>query len=317
LLVTMNLLECELDETLDRPGFRHRAAAVGERIGGVRIGAAVYEAEAGRPTWPYHYHHGTEEWLYVLSGAPVLRDPAGERALRAGDVVCFPANHRGAHTFSGPGRFVVFSADAAPGPHVSVYPDSDKMSAWPGPDEVDRLNALMQLRGNAVDYWYGEDDGPLEPVEVVREPAAPSLPVVNALSEPLNAPSSDKSTGGWRCRAATFGPELGAQLLAATVLELDPGEVSAPDHYVYGRERWLLVLTGEPTLRHPGGEDLLQPADVACFPDGPAGAHQLLNRSADVVRALLLSTTGLPANTYFPDADSWLLENAPGNHTEL
>jgi uncharacterized cupin superfamily protein len=314
LLVTLNLLECELDEALDRPGFGHRAAAIGERIGGVRIGAAVYEAEAGRPTWPYHYHHGTEEWLCVLSGAPVLRDPAGRRPLRAGDVVCFPANHRGAHTFSGPGRFVVFSADAAPGPHVSVYPDSDKLSVWPGPDEVAGLNALMLPRGNAVDYWYGEGDGPLDPVEVVREPAGPSLPVVNALSEAVIAPSGDASTGR-SCRAATLGPDLGARLLAVTVLELDPGEVSAPYHYVYGREQWLLVLTGRPTLRHPGGEDALHAADVVCLPEGPAGAHQLLNRSADVVRALLLCTTGLPANTCFPDTDTWLLDNAPGAHT--
>ena len=312
----MNVLECELDEALDRPGFGHRAAAVGERIGGVWIGAAVYEAEADRPTWPYHYHHGTEEWLYVLSGAPMLRDPAGDRALRAGDVVCFPANHLGAHTFSGPGRFVVFSADAAPGPHVSVYPDSDKMSVWPGPDEVEGLNALMLPRGAAVDYWYGEGDGPLEPVAVGREPAAASLPVVNALSEPVDPPSSDASTGAWRSGAVTFGPELGAALLAATVLELDPGEVSAPYHYVHGRERWLLVLTGRPTLRHPGGEDSLRAADVVCLPEGPAGAHQLLNRSSDAVRALLLSTTGLPANTYYPDTDTWLLDNAPGAVSE-
>ena len=33
------------------------------------------------PIWPYHYHHGVEEWLYVLAGAPVLREPAGERPM--------------------------------------------------------------------------------------------------------------------------------------------------------------------------------------------------------------------------------------------
>jgi uncharacterized cupin superfamily protein len=252
----------------------------------------------------------------VLSGAPMLRDPAGERALRTGDVVCFPASHLGAHTFSGPGRFVVFSADAAPGPHLSVYPDSDKLSVWPGPDEVDGLNALMLARGAALDYWYGEGDGPLDPVEVVREPAAPSLPVVNALTEPVIAPFTDAPTV-LSCRAATLGPALGARLLDVTVLELEPGEDSAPYHYVYGREQWVLVLVGEPTLRHAGGADLLRPADVVCLPDGPAGAHQLLNRSADVVRALLLSTTSLPANAYFPDTDTWQLHNAPGAPTEL
>jgi uncharacterized cupin superfamily protein len=307
----MNLVGCELDEALDRPGFGHRAAAVGERIDSARIGAAVYEAEAGRPIWPYHYHCGSEEWLYVLSGTPLLRDPGGERALSAGDVVCFPANHLGAHTFSGPGRFVVFSADASPGPHVTVYPDSDKLSVWPGPDEVAGLNALRFPRRAAVDYWDGEGDGPLDPVEVVREPAAPSLPVVNALAAPVLIQSADG------CRTVPLGPELGSRLLTATVLELDPGETSESYRYVYGREQWLLVLLGGPTLRHPDGEDPLQPADVVCLPDGPAGAHHVLNRSEHIVRALLLATTGLPAHTYYPDTDTWLLDHAPGAQTEL
>jgi uncharacterized cupin superfamily protein len=102
-----------------------------------------------------------------------------------------------------------------------------------------------------------------------------------------------------------------------TVLELDPGEASAHYHYVYGRERWLLVLTGGPTLRRADGEDVLTPADVVCLPDGPGGGHQLLNRSDQVVRALSLSTTAFPANTYYPDTNTWLLDNARGARTEL
>ena len=79
-----------------------------------------------------------------------------------------------------------------------------------------------------------------------------------------------------------------------------PGRAE-PYHYVYGREEWLLVLAGTPTLRHPHGEDQLEAGDLVCFPEGPAGAHRLLNRGDSVVRALLLSTTGLPANVCYPD----------------
>ena len=43
-----------------------------------------------------------------LDGAPVLREPAGERTLTAGDLVAFPSGHAGAHTLRGPGRFVIF-----------------------------------------------------------------------------------------------------------------------------------------------------------------------------------------------------------------
>ena len=129
----MNILSVELDHRLDVAGFRHAATAVGERLGARRIGAGVYQAEAGSPIWPYHYHHGVEEWVYVMSGAPVLREPAGEQALTPGDLVCFPSGHVGAHTVKGPGRFVIFATGHQVAPYMSVYPDSDKAS---GPEGI-------------------------------------------------------------------------------------------------------------------------------------------------------------------------------------
>jgi uncharacterized cupin superfamily protein len=281
----VNVLGVELDEPLDEAGFRHVATSVGPRLGARRIGASVYQAEAGSPIWPYHYHHGIEEWLYVLAGAPVLREPAGERALAPGDLVCFPSGHRGAHTLKGPGRFVIFAAGHDVEPWLSVYPDSDKVS---GPEGI-------LLRSSAVGYWHGEGTGePSEPDEVVREPeTSPPRPVLNALRE----------------GAGSLGPLLGADRLDGAVVDLDPGAGSELYHYVHGREEWLLVLAGAPTLRHPEGEDRLEAGDLVCFPDGPAGAHELLNGGESAVRALFLSTTGLPANVCYPDAGHWLIRN--------
>jgi uncharacterized cupin superfamily protein len=284
----VNILGVEPDERLDEAGFRHRAASVGDRLGAERIRAVVYEAESGVPIWPYHYHHGIEESLYVIAGAPVLREPAGERSLAPGDLVCFPSGHLGAHAVSGPGRFLIFSTGHEAKPFMSVYPDSDKVS---GPGGV-------LLRTSAVDYWHGEGTaGPTEPVEVVREPeSSPPQPVVNVLALP---------------EQTRLGASLGADRLDATVANLDPY------HYTYGREEWLLVLAGAPTLRHAEGESPLAAGDLVCFPEGPAGAHQLLNRDPTPVRALLLTTTGLPANVHYPDADRWLLHHGPGDAVEV
>jgi uncharacterized cupin superfamily protein len=292
----VNILSVELDEPLDEAGFRHLATTVGPRLGAERIGASVYEAEAGVPIWPYHYHHGIEEWLYVIGGAPMLREPAGERVLTPGDLVCFPSGELGRHTVQGPGRLVIFATGQHVEPYMSVYPDSDKVS---GPGGI-------LLRSSAVDYWHGEGTaGPSEPVEIVREPeGSPRQPAVNVLS--LRTPA------GSSCHAAQVGPLLGADRLDATVVELDPGEGSEAYHYVHGREEWLLVLAGTPTLRHPDGEARLEPGDLVCFPDGPAGAHRLLNRGESVVRALCLSTTGLPANVCFPETGHWLIRNGRG-----
>jgi uncharacterized cupin superfamily protein len=298
---TVNIVSVELDEPLDEAGFRHAATTVGARLGAQRIGASVYEAEAGVPIWPYHYHHGIEEWLYVITGAPVLRDPAGERTLAPGDLVCFPSGHHGAHTVKGAGRFVIFATGQHVEPWMSVYPDSDKVS---GPEGI-------LLRSGSVSYWHGEGTGPSEPVEVVREPrGVPSRPAVNV---PALRPQTDaQAPTGSGYRAAKLGPLLGAERLDATVVELEPEHGSEPYHYVFGREEWLLVLAGGPTLRHPHGEDRLEPGDLVCFPEGPGGAHRLLNRGESVVRALVLSTTGLPANVHYPDTGHWLMHNAPG-----
>jgi uncharacterized cupin superfamily protein len=290
----VNILSVELDEPLDEAGFRHVATSVGIRLGAQRIGAGVYHAEAGVPIWPYHYHHGIEEWLYVIAGAPVLREPAGERILAPGDLVCFPSGHLGAHTLKGPGRLVIFATGQFVEPYMSVYPDSDKIS---GPEGI-------LLRSSAVSYWHGEGTaGAAESVEIVREPeSSPPRPAVNVLA----------LTG-----AAKLGPLLGADRLDATVVDVDPGEGSAPYHYVYGREEWLLVMAGAPTLRHPQGEDRLEPGDLVCLQEGPAGAHRLLNRSESVVRALFLSTTGLPANVFYPDTGRWLIRNGLGQDEDL
>jgi uncharacterized cupin superfamily protein len=287
----VNILGVELDEALDEAGFRHVGTSVGDRLGAQRIGAAVYQAEPRFPIWPYHYHHGVEEWLYVIAGAPVLREPAGERNLAPGDLVCFPSGHLGAHTLKGPGRFVIFATGYQLQPYMSVYPDSDKVS---GPEGI-------LLRSSAVGYWHGEGTaGPSEPVEIVREAkTGPPRPSVNALAVE-------------EAEAADLGRLLGADRLDGTVLKFDPGEGSEPYHYVYGREQWLLVLAGTPTLRHPQGEDQLDAGDVVCLPEGPAGAHRLLNRGESISRALFLSTTGLPANVCYPDTGDWLLRNELG-----
>ena len=297
----VNIFNVELDQRLDVAGFRHRSTSVRDRLGAYRIGASIYLTDAGRPIWPYGYHHGVEEWLYVISGTPVLREPAGERSLAPGDLICFPSGHLGAHALSGPGRFVIWSTGDHVEPWLSVYPDSDKVS---GPDGI-------LLRSGAVGYWHGEGTGaPVDdPIVVRREPqSAARQPLVNALSLPVQAPRRDAPEGS-RARTARLGPLLQAERLGATIAELDPGAGSAPYHYEHGREEWAVVLTGTPTLRHPAGTEVLEAGDMVCFPEGPAGAHRLFNDSEHVARLMLISTMGLPANVHYPDSGAWLLHH--------
>jgi uncharacterized cupin superfamily protein len=141
-----NIFAPEFDYTSEREGFRWQSATVGRAAGGRQIGATVYELPDGEKSWPYHFHHGMEEWLVVLSGSPTLRQPDGERVLRAGDAVCFPTGPEGAHQLTGPGSVLLISASRTP--ESTEYPDSGKVGVRP-PGKVFRA-------ADAADYWEGE-----------------------------------------------------------------------------------------------------------------------------------------------------------------
>jgi len=126
------------------------------------------------------------------------------------------------------------------------------------------------------------------------------LPVVNATAVELERwPGAPP---GFRARYRELAPLLGGELLGGSVYELDPGERLGPYHYEIGNEECLLVLAGTPTLRHPGGRDVLAVGDMVMFPDGPAGAHQLVNESTAIARVVILSTRREPYACAYPDS---------------
>jgi uncharacterized cupin superfamily protein len=102
---------------------------------------------------------------------------------------------------------------------------------------------------------------------------------------------------------AQLSPLIGAEQLGATLYELPPETSVCPYHYEYGREEWLVVLEGRPTVRVPDEERELEPGDVVCFPEGPAGAHKVTNRSSETVRVMLISTKQMPVVFVYPDSN--------------
>jgi uncharacterized cupin superfamily protein len=117
---------------------------------------------------------------------------------------------------------------------------------------------------------------------------------------------------GYRAGMARFGPSIGATKLGCSLYELPPGQSICPYHYEYPDEEWAIVLQGRPTLRHPEGEDELEPNDVVCFPEGPDGAHKVTNRTDETVRVLMLSTKTNPAVVVYPDSDKIGIWPVPG-----
>ena len=124
---------------------------------------------------------------------------------------------------------------------------------------------------------------------------------------------------GYRHRMVRIGPRVGGgALLGGSLYELPPGERTWPYHYEVGCEEWLVVVSGRPTLRTPEGERELEAGDVAAFPEGPAGAHQLSNSTDEPCRVLLLSSKAPVAVVHFPDSGKvGLWTEAGGYHAML
>jgi uncharacterized cupin superfamily protein len=134
------------------PDYEKKMFRVGERLGGEKIGATLYELPPGMKSFPYHWHRGHEELLVVLAGRPTLRTPEGERQLERGDVVSFPTTPEGAHKLwndtDEPVRYLMLSTRTDF--DVVHYPDSDKIG-------IRTADFILNVRPDAgLDYMDGE-----------------------------------------------------------------------------------------------------------------------------------------------------------------
>jgi uncharacterized cupin superfamily protein len=105
---------------------------------------------------------------------------------------------------------------------------------------------------------------------------------------------------GWRSNLRRLVPP--GHTLGMSVVELLPGETQTPYHFHHGNEELLLVLRGNPTLRTPSGEQELRPGDFVFFPQGPAGAHQMLNRTDVPARYVVADSKASPEIVEYPDS---------------
>jgi uncharacterized cupin superfamily protein len=107
---------------------------------------------------------------------------------------------------------------------------------------------------------------------------------------------------GWRSKDAWVGAHIGAELLGASMYELEPGDRLWPYHAHHANEEWLVVLRGRPMLRTPEGEHQLEEGDVVCFPRGSEGLHQVRNATDAPLRVLMLSSMNRPDIVEYPDS---------------
>jgi uncharacterized cupin superfamily protein len=154
--------ESDLDwEETERGETHFRRKKLAAAAGAGRLGCSLYELPPGGRSWPYHYHEGNEEAIYVLDGRGTIRLDDEERPLRAGEYVALPAGESSAHRVINDGdaplRYLAMST--MDDPDVTVYPDSGKVGVFagspPGSDDPRSVHGYFR-RADAVSYWDGE-----------------------------------------------------------------------------------------------------------------------------------------------------------------
>jgi uncharacterized cupin superfamily protein len=105
---------------------------------------------------------------------------------------------------------------------------------------------------------------------------------------------------GWRFNVKRLVPR--GNQLGMSLYELPPGQAQPLYHFHHGIDELLLVLRGRPNLRTPDGERELSEGDVVHFPAGPAGAHQVVNRTDGPARYVVASSFKSPEIVEYPDS---------------
>jgi uncharacterized cupin superfamily protein len=134
----------------------------------------------------------------------------------------------------------------------------------------------------------------------------------------INNPDFNDSRGqpGFKARRAKVGHQAGALKTGLSYWEVEPGEAAYPYHAHLTEEEIIVVVDGRPSLRTAGGWRELEPGEVVVFATGEDGAHQLVNKTDEIVRFLAFSNSGDPEIVIQVDAGKYGIRDGGSQTTE-
>jgi uncharacterized cupin superfamily protein len=105
----------------------------------------------GKYSFPYHFHHHSEELMYVISGEMTVRTPEGLRVIGPGELVFFELGESSAHQFHNHADQPCIYLDIRSnmGFDLTEYPDSGKVNVSPP--------GMVFEKDKQVNYHQGEE----------------------------------------------------------------------------------------------------------------------------------------------------------------
>ncbi|KAJ1629825.1 RmlC-like cupin domain-containing protein [Pavlovales sp. CCMP2436] len=146
-----------------------------------KLGCALCELEPGNTMWPFHYHLGSHEAIYVLTGTGTMRWGYPDSVMVSvseGDFIAMPPGPECAHQLTNTGKTVLryLCIDSKSHPDVTVLPDSQKygvVAAVPPCDgRAHHLHTAFFSVEDAKPFFDGEDDFSKMHFDSGRNPAS-------------------------------------------------------------------------------------------------------------------------------------------------
>lgn len=112
----------------------------------------VRKLNPGKYSFPYHFHHNSEELMYIISGEMTIRTPNKLEFIQTGQMVFFELGETSAHQFHNHSDSPCIYLDIRTnmGFDVTEYPDSGKVNISP-------FSYIFE-KGTQVGYFKGEED---------------------------------------------------------------------------------------------------------------------------------------------------------------
>jgi uncharacterized cupin superfamily protein len=120
----------------------------------------IRSLDAGKFSFPYHFHRAAEELFLFLEGAATLRAPEGFIPVEKGDILFFQTGPEGAHQLYNHSDAPCLYLDLRTtiGIDIAEYPDSDKVVIIPSQEIFDASAKSSYFQGEeaVAEKWPPE-----------------------------------------------------------------------------------------------------------------------------------------------------------------
>ncbi len=110
---------------------------------------------------------------------------------------------------------------------------------------------------------------------------------------------------GFEAKVNRLGPQIGAQQIGCSIVEVPIGKRAWPRHSHSVNEEMFLILSGEGTLHYGNENRVVHEGDLISCPANIEIAHQIENTGSTPLKYLAFGTQQEPEICHYPDSGKY------------